>query len=128
LICPANREAPADQTHPWHGLEIGPNPPELVTAFIEITPFDLVKYELDKATGYIRVDRPQRTSSQPRTLYGIIPRTYCGLDPIVSNPSSHIRFFRAFGKVSLSGRIRANCLMPEILRVRCFLYRMIVRH
>jgi len=64
--------------HPWHGLEIGPDPPELVTAFIEITPFDLVKYELDKATGYIRVDRPQRTSSQPPTLYGIVPRTYCG--------------------------------------------------
>jgi inorganic pyrophosphatase len=64
--------------HPWHGLEVGPDPPELVSAFIEITPFDLVKYELDKATGYIRVDRPQRTSSQPPTLYGIIPRTYCG--------------------------------------------------
>jgi len=64
--------------HPWHGLEIGPNPPELVHAFIEITPFDLVKYELDKTTGYIRVDRPQRTSSQPPTLYGIIPRTFCG--------------------------------------------------
>jgi inorganic pyrophosphatase len=49
-----------------------------VHAYIEITPFDLVKYELDKATGYMRVDRPQRTSSQPPTLYGIVPRTYCG--------------------------------------------------
>lgn len=64
--------------HPWHGLDVGPNPPEIVHAFIEITPFDLVKYELDKTTGYIRVDRPQRTSSQPPTLYGIIPRTYAG--------------------------------------------------
>ncbi len=63
--------------HPWHGLEVGPNPPRLVHAYIEITPFDLVKYEVDKATGYIRVDRPQRTSSQPPTLYGFIPRTYC---------------------------------------------------
>jgi inorganic pyrophosphatase len=45
---------------------------------VEITPFDLVKYELDKKTGYLRVDRPQRTSSQPPTLYGFIPRTYCG--------------------------------------------------
>lgn len=64
--------------HPWHGLEVGPNPPGLVTAFIEITPFDLIKYEVDKVTGYLRVDRPQLTSSQPPTLYGFIPRTYCG--------------------------------------------------
>jgi len=49
-----------------------------VYAYIEITPFDLMKYEVDKVTGYIRVDRPQRTSSQPPTLYGFIPRTYCG--------------------------------------------------
>jgi inorganic pyrophosphatase len=49
-----------------------------VHAYIEITPFDLVKYEIDKGTGYLRVDRPQRTSSQPPTLYGFIPRTYCG--------------------------------------------------
>lgn len=64
--------------HPWHGLEIGPNPPQIVHAFIEITPYDLVKYEVDKGTGYLRVDRPQRSSSQPPTLYGFIPRTYCG--------------------------------------------------
>jgi inorganic pyrophosphatase len=64
--------------HPWHGLEVGPNPPSIVHAYIEITPFDLVKYELDKQTGYLRVDRPQRTSSQPPALYGLIPRTYCG--------------------------------------------------
>jgi inorganic pyrophosphatase len=64
--------------HPWHGLEIGPNPPRVVTAYIEITPFDTVKYEVDKATGYIRIDRPQRGSAQPPALYGFIPRTYCG--------------------------------------------------
>jgi inorganic pyrophosphatase len=49
-----------------------------VHAYIEITPFDLIKYEIDKTTGYMLVDRPQRTSSQPPTLYGFIPRTYCG--------------------------------------------------
>jgi len=64
--------------HPWHGLSIGPRPPEIVNAYIEITPFDLVKYEVDKETGYLRVDRPQRTSSQPPSLYGFIPRTFCG--------------------------------------------------
>ena len=52
--------------------------PQIVNAYIEITPFDLMKYEVDKASGYLRVDRPQRTSSQPPALYGFIPRTYCG--------------------------------------------------
>ncbi len=64
--------------HPWHGLPVGPSPPRLVTAYVEITPFDPVKYEVDKATGYTRVDRPQRASSVPPTLYGFIPQTYCG--------------------------------------------------
>ncbi len=64
--------------HPWHGLEMGRDPPLFVNAYIEITPFDLIKYEIDKATGYLRVDRPQRTSSQPPALYGFIPRSYCG--------------------------------------------------
>ena len=63
--------------HPWHGLQVGPNPPQLVNAYIETGPFDLVKYEVDKDTGYLRVDRPHQTSSQIPTLYGFIPRTYC---------------------------------------------------
>lgn len=63
--------------HPWHGLEVGPSPPEVLNAFIEITPFDLMKYEVDKVSGYLRVDRPQRSSSQHPTLYGFVPRTYC---------------------------------------------------
>ena len=64
--------------HPWHGLEPGTDPPRLVHAYIELTPFDLVKYEIDKTTGYLRVDRPQRSSSLPPTLYGFIPQTFCG--------------------------------------------------
>lgn len=64
--------------HPWHGLEVGPNPPKIVHAFIEICPFDLVKYEVDKKTGYLRVDRPHRSSSQHPMLYGFIPKTFCG--------------------------------------------------
>ena len=63
--------------HPWHGLEAGANAPELLYAYIEITPFDLVKYEVDKVTGYTCVDRPQRSSSQPPSLYGFVPKTYC---------------------------------------------------
>ena len=64
--------------HPWHGPEVGPDAPRIVHAYVEITPYDTVKYELDKETGYLRVDRPQHTSSQPPTLYGLVPRTYCG--------------------------------------------------
>src|SRR5688572_32659708 len=63
--------------HPWHGLEVGPNPPAVLNAYIEITPFDLMKYEVDKISGYLRVDRPQRSSAQHPTLYGFVPRTYC---------------------------------------------------
>lgn len=64
--------------HPWHGLTVGPDAPKVVHAYIELTPFDSVKYEIDKETGYLRVDRPQRYSSQPPALYGFIPRTFCG--------------------------------------------------
>jgi inorganic pyrophosphatase len=74
--------------HPWHGLDIGPDPPAVVNAYIEITPFDLVKYEVDKLTGYLRVDRPQRTSAQPPTLYGFIPKTFCGENFRLLSPSS----------------------------------------
>jgi len=62
--------------HPWHGLPAGPAPPSELDVYVEITPFDLVKYEVDKASGYLRVDRAQRTSSLPPALYGFVPRTY----------------------------------------------------
>ena len=42
-----------------------------------MTPSDVVKYELDKNSGFLMVDRPQRTTSSPPALYGFIPRTYC---------------------------------------------------
>ena len=63
--------------HPWHGLEPGEDAPRVVNAYIEITPFDFMKYEVDKVSGYLRVDRPQRTSALPPTLYGFVPRTLC---------------------------------------------------
>ena len=64
--------------HPWHGLDAGLNAPKVVNAYIEITPFDTMKYEVDKVSGYLRVDRPQRSSAQHPALYGFVPRTYCG--------------------------------------------------
>jgi len=66
------------RAHPWHGLPVGPDAPAIVETYIEITPFDAVKYEIDKATGYLRVDRPQGSSALPPCLYGLIPKTYCG--------------------------------------------------
>jgi inorganic pyrophosphatase len=53
-----------------------------------MTPFDSVKYEVDKTTGYLRVDRPQLTSSMPPTLYGFVPRTYCGERVRALSPTS----------------------------------------
>jgi len=64
--------------HPWHGIPIGDDAPEKLTCFIEIVPTDTVKYELDKETGYLKVDRPQKFSNVYPTLYGFIPQTYCG--------------------------------------------------
>ena len=66
------------QAHPWHGVPPGADAPRVVNAYIEIVPTDAVKYELDKASGHLRVDRPQRFSSFPPTLYGFIPQTFCG--------------------------------------------------
>jgi len=64
--------------HPWHGVSLGEDQPYIVNAFIEITPSDTVKYELDKTTGILKIDRPQLFSNVCPTLYGMLPQTYCG--------------------------------------------------
>ena len=64
--------------HPWHGIASGNSVPNTVNAYIEITPFDTVKYELDKESGLLKIDRPQQFSNTCPALYGFIPRTYCG--------------------------------------------------
>jgi inorganic pyrophosphatase len=66
------------KAHPWHGISPGENAPGQVTAFIEIVPGDTVKYEIDKNSGYLKIDRPQLFSNVPPALYGFIPQTYCG--------------------------------------------------
>src|SRR3712207_3105286 len=66
------------QAHPWHGMPPGDMAAGVVNVYVEIVPTDAVKYELDKAAGHLRVDRPQRFSSFPPTLYGFIPQTFCG--------------------------------------------------
>lgn len=64
--------------HPWHGIPLGEKCPDIVTAYIEMVPNDSVKYEIDKLTGYRKVDRPQKFSNIVPALYGFIPQTYCG--------------------------------------------------
>jgi inorganic pyrophosphatase len=68
----------AHRPHPWHGLDSGARFPEIVRAYIELVPTDGVKYEIDKHSGYLKVDRPQLFSNFCPTLYGFVPRTYCG--------------------------------------------------
>ena len=64
-------------SHPWHGISIGKEAPDVVRAFIEVIPSDTVKYEVDKATGYLKIDRPQKFSNIVPALYGFIPQTWC---------------------------------------------------
>lgn len=66
------------RAHPWHGVRLGDKGSDVVTCYIEITPSDTVKYELDKPTGLLKVDRPQRFSNFCPALYGLLPQTYCG--------------------------------------------------
>jgi inorganic pyrophosphatase len=65
------------KSHPWHGIDIGSRVPEVVTTFIEVIPSDTVKYEVDKKSGYLKIDRPQKFSNIVPALYGFIPRTNC---------------------------------------------------
>lgn len=66
-----------NKAHPWHGVPIGNDAPAEVTVFIEIVPRDTVKYEVDKETGYLKIDRPQQYSNVVPANYGFIPQTYC---------------------------------------------------
>ncbi|MDR1756335.1 MAG: inorganic pyrophosphatase [Culturomica sp.] len=66
------------KSHPWHGIEVGDEAPQVLTAFIEMVPTDTVKYELDKISGYIKIDRPQKYSNVVPALYGFVPQSYCG--------------------------------------------------
>ncbi|MEN8229846.1 MAG: inorganic pyrophosphatase [Bacteroidota bacterium] len=66
------------KSHPWHGVDIGPEAPEVVMCFIEMVPRDTVKYEVDKISGYLKIDRPQKYSNSVPALYGFVPQTFSG--------------------------------------------------
>jgi inorganic pyrophosphatase len=63
------------KSHPWHGVEIGLNAPDLITCFVEMVSTDTVKYEVDKVSGYLKIDRPQKYSNVLPAMYGFIPQT-----------------------------------------------------
>src|SRR5699024_11664528 len=61
--------------HPWHGINIGEQSLNKIKAFIELVPGDTMKYELNKESGYLKGDRPQRFSNICPTPYAFVPRT-----------------------------------------------------
>ncbi len=69
--------------NPWHDLSLGDQLPEYFVAVIEVPKGSKNKYELDKASGMIRVDRVLFSSVHYPANYGFIPRTYCAdKDPL----------------------------------------------
>jgi len=66
------------RSHPWHGVDIGEKAPKEIHCYIEIVPTDTVKFELDKDSGLLKLDRPQKYSNNCPCLYGLIPQTYAG--------------------------------------------------
>lgn len=63
--------------HPWHDISIGDKAPEKVMSIIEIPANTRAKYELDKDSGMLLLDRVIYSSMYYPTNYGFIPRTYC---------------------------------------------------
>jgi inorganic pyrophosphatase len=64
-------------SHPWHDIPLEEPVDESFPAFIEIPKGSKVKYELDKATGLLKVDRVLFSAVHYPANYGFIPRTYC---------------------------------------------------
>ena len=80
--------------HPWHSVEVGEETPKIVPAIIEVPKGSKTKYELDKKSGLVKVDRILFSSVHYPANYGFIPQTYCddndpldilvlGQDPVV---------------------------------------------
>jgi inorganic pyrophosphatase len=61
--------------HPWHGVSVGKNVPSIVNGIVEIPKGSRAKYEIDKESGLIKLDRVLYGSMMYPTHYGIIPQT-----------------------------------------------------
>jgi len=64
-------------SNPWHAIPCGAEAPEFVNAIIEIPKGSKAKYELDKASGFLKLDRVLYSSVHYPANYGFIPHTYC---------------------------------------------------
>jgi len=67
----------AETNNPWHSISYGEDAPEVVRVIIEIPNESRAKYELDKETGMIKLDRVLFSSMRYPANYGFIPKTYC---------------------------------------------------
>ena len=63
--------------HPWHQVEMFPESPDILPAIIEVPKGSQIKYELDKKSGLVRVDRILYSAVHYPANYGFIPQTYC---------------------------------------------------
>jgi len=63
--------------NPWHEVNVGENAPEIVTGIIEIPKNTRAKYELDKESGMLKLDRVLYSAMYYPANYGFIPQTYC---------------------------------------------------
>jgi len=63
--------------HPWHDIELGKQVPNEFPVVIEIPEGSRVKYEIDKLTGFLKVDRILHSAVHYPANYGFIPRSYC---------------------------------------------------
>ncbi|KAB5552033.1 hypothetical protein DKX38_009344 [Salix brachista] len=93
MLSSMNRRSAA--AHPWHDLEIGPEAPKIFNCVIEISKGGKVKYELDKKTGLIKVDRVLYSSVVYPHNYGFIPRTLCEDNDPMDEPVLPGCFLRA---------------------------------
>ncbi len=80
------------RAHPWHGVDPQAVEGEL-TVFIENPAFEVMKYEVDAASGLLKVDHPLAMSAVPPSSYGFVPRTLCG--PRVAQMTSRLKGDRA---------------------------------
>lgn len=99
--------------HPWHGISCGPESPSIVTCYIEMVPTDVVKYELDKESGHLKVDRPQLYSSQCPALYGFIPQTYCGKAVGAFSAKQLAHKSKSYGSIKGDGDPLDICVLSE---------------
>lgn len=63
--------------HPWHGVGVGEGAPHVITAIIEVPRGSNIKYELDKPSGLLKVDRILYSAVHYPANYGFIPQSYC---------------------------------------------------